>query len=111
MSRKIDALVAEHVMGLYRVRKMRSKGVLLHNPNDRDSHPQIVPFYSTCIKAAWEVVEKMPEFYIRLHRLLDGYRCEWYWINRDLHGFRRDADTAPMAICLAALKAKGMEVD
>ncbi len=89
MTRKIDALVAEHVMGL--------------DPNRAEF---ALDEYSTDIAAAWEVVEKM-SVPLEIIRHRDGKQ----WGVLDAR-FRNTtwADTAPLAICLAALKAKGVEV-
>jgi hypothetical protein len=115
--RKIDALVAEHVMGktirdglVDKSEELNSKGCW--------REPDL---YSSDISAAWEVVEawkgdgaeySLPEFSLRR----DG-RGSWEVLMFDA-GPGRDlartvpvrAETAPLAICLAALKAKGIEV-
>lgn len=104
MSRKIDALIAEHVMGfkIYEDHTMNKPCVdTLFN----------IPNYSTDISAAWGVVEKVGCIRagestvdcFSLNHWPEGYEVEW--------GFEPvTAKTAPMAICLAALKAKGVEV-
>ena len=95
MSRKIDRLIAQHIM---------SNEILWGDT---------IPHYSTDIAKAWEVVEEMnPEynFFIRmLHR--PAVRV----IRKEYMGHENTStifdESAPMAICLAALKAKGVEVD
>ncbi len=74
-----------------------------------------VPSYSTDIAAAWEVVEKLGnwhgfDFMILLDTSNSGkWEAGWYEMGWD--GYERrcaeSADTAPLAICLAALKAVG----
>lgn len=144
MSRKIDELVAERVMGLPRPASMmtyrdaekeeggRASWFALRRPGwfanidwgdierekmyDERVEWQPDKEYSEDIAAAWEVVEKMED---------KGYRCDvsnvnpdgepnWYakflkftkgefptyWMER--------SDTAPLAICLAALRAVGV---
>ena len=118
--RELDALIAEKVMGLAGVRDGKSwlygdnwtyhkKGVLC-----------LVPHYSTQIADAWQVAEKMwplvqgggyGTYRVLLNRR-DGdnkYVCE-FAIDPDggwsTHA-RAEAPTAPLAICLAALKAVG----
>lgn len=111
--RKIDALVAEYVMEWK------------HYPNNRngfnwqaaDEGYYELPEYSTDIKAAWEVVEKMKSFEtgFALITLNDQFK-ELKWIAKFTllkpkpHMKFEMNKSAPLAICLAALKAKGVEV-
>jgi hypothetical protein len=60
-----------------------------------------VPHYSTRIQDAWQVVEKFVMAHIYKQRE-DYYTCTIPW-NGELH--EAGAATAPLAICLAALKA------
>jgi hypothetical protein len=132
--RELDALVAEKVMGWEPVNDPDTglwwrvpKGG--YNPSGFQSE-DAPPAYSTDIAAAWQVVEKItrPLANIRngewcLDRL--GYRCcehdedgvhgEWRCSFRAYKGEDDEwvhvtASTAPLAICLAALKACGVEV-
>jgi hypothetical protein len=137
--REIDALVAEHVMGWcwrtwsrpayaaanmafpYWASERRCVMVppdwvseqlmpLAVNGEERlyDVNP---PHYTADIAAAWTVVEKM---------LKEGVECEMYvnlegrararFLGRNVTGLGY-ADTAPMAICIAALKAHGITPD
>ena len=127
VGRELDALVAENVMGC-RV-KWRTYGLKgrypycdcvghagVHNDTD-EQNDDMLASYSTDISAAWQVVEKVGLF----HRYGDCLTYDhdskkWqigkYW--REYDGVALDvtvdADTAPHAICLAALKAVGYEV-
>lgn len=113
--RKIDALVAEHVME-YEIEgdRLKDKGVYDECGN---WYPTYVLHYSTDISAAWEVWDK-------LHLIA----CEKYQSDRAeiILGYGRyfdisikclkesqilcmEADTAPLAICLAALKTKNIK--
>lgn len=115
--REIDALVAELVMGWTKVRKastwesaaMIYSGTFVYTigvtPDQKTN--DVIPYHSTDIAAAWQVVEKMRlvgvSMWIGPH--LDN---EWAVqikpsIN-NYHEFVR-ADTAPLAICRAALLA------
>lgn len=112
--REMDALVAEMVMGY-----QWQDGALQHDdlPGGGRCHPRSVmnppPPYSTSIEAAWQVVEKLQDIPgyelldIRLRRkhgvaiMTDAGSCMKCLVT---------ADTAPLAICLAALKAVGVEV-
>jgi len=70
-----------------------------------------VPEYSTDIKKAWSVVERMEElgFDYHLSTLYSGYLghvCHFIKENLDVDYF---AGTVPLAICNAALKAVAEE--
>ena len=125
--RELDALIAEMVMGLTR----HDESYMVDGAGKvlrfvwRDgggacvySGDMFLPHYSTNIADAWEVVEKLgrwrgfdfmlvmpdPEQTFHLHT----YEAGWYEATNDGPERRvvSDADTAPLAICLAALKAK-----
>ena len=68
-----------------------------------------VPRYPTDISAAWQVVEKMMKhwFYI-LRTVCVGHECEFYRYGQTV---RNTSDTAPLAICRAALLAVFAEND
>ena len=68
-----------------------------------------IPNYCGAIEMAWQVLE--------LHFMPDVFRCavsdKWTCELTEKNNMRRasaEADTAPMAICLAALKALGEDV-
>lgn len=84
--RKIDALVDEHVMGW---------------------GCYIVPNYSSDITAAWEVVEKMEGEWFNLSAASPK---GWYAAFGSPDNESTYGDTAPLAICLAALKTKGIDI-
>lgn len=112
---ELDALIAEKVMGLSLFQRERksSSGVrwkerLIDDPWKR----RPIPAYSTSISAAWEVVEKL---------FIDGWKMELEasaFLGEDRGGagvrfscrsqvrgrHSASAPTAPMAICLAALR-------
>lgn len=104
--RELDAMVAEKVMGWRAVGG--HKGV----PSDPQCTVHVeVPRYSTLISCAWEVVEKLQETSILEHlEQRDGDEGKYVvqfcakpneaWWHE--HAY---ADTAPLAICRAALKA------
>lgn len=106
-SRKIDALIAKHVMGIPILANGKVNGYHLGLGEGEPKQ------YSTSISAAWEVVEKMRNdggwsFLIEYNQIChDGvdFRAEFGCQD----GVCEDAP-APMAICLAALEAKGIEV-
>lgn len=151
MSRAIDVLVAEKVMGWkwHRCHEKNPEGETVywftdHEPPEWWERPTEVespppehrgsvlrvfigpPPYSTDIAAAWQVVEKMREIACQVdvtshgeHEVVLAHGVVCY-----IHGFNEDfwregmldadysavADTAPMAICLAALRAINVEV-
>jgi hypothetical protein len=119
--RELDALVATKIMGIAPIpwgdetpcpvclEPMRYCGA--RSRCSRCSEWRYGPYleYSSDIAAAWEVVEKMVETgRLHLDRLgFDGeeWRC---WMSPDAEGatyFVGQAETAPLAICLVALKA------
>lgn len=103
--RELDILVAEKVMGIIpKIETYKTMG-----KEEYTNIPVNVPDYSTNIAAAWEIVEKMIE---------EGYDWELYSFKTapEYHwrvfcrGFGSYEATAPLGICLAALKAKGVEI-
>ena len=110
--RELDALIAEKVMHLFSEElghncDHHNYGPQMHcEACDRDTVNCQIPPYSTSIAAAWEVVEKVL------------YPRGWYLVpmpktdGKDWGVFEGDdlfevaiGDSAPHAICLAALKA------
>lgn len=104
--RELDALIAEKVMGTFipagsnpSLRDdawLNERGYLVWEP----------PPYSTDIAAAWLVVEKLKQSYDIVDILFANHyvSCK-VW--KDFMIAEEDAETAPLAICLAALKAVG----
>lgn len=89
--RELDALVAEKVMGVETMQKLY--------PSMMAKGGAWLPHFSTDIAAAWEVVEKMRRegyiFDIEIRKDYVGVNCE-------------HCESAPLAICLAALRAVGV---
>ncbi len=108
--RKIDRLIAEKVMGWEKLNKnfWNNKGAWIpvntFNP-------------STNIQDAWVVVKKLNEtFTVDIRDTLnDGAECYLYEFQEETETLfpykAADGETAPLAICLAALKAVGVEVE
>ena len=125
--RKIDALVAEHIFE-----------EPVYWPDGKNSHPwqntynkrrtdttgiEVVPPYSSDISAAWEVLEKLrfiqPEgtnngsgSWVLSPLMEGGY--DMYYKHTSMADYESTfcdtyADSAPLAICLAALRTKGVE--
>lgn len=90
--RELDLLVAEKIFGW--------------SPSQvYDKHSYLS--YSTDISAAWEVVEKVKsEYSVTIDTCLEH---EGKWLCTFAY-HQVEGDSAPHAICLAALKAKGVEV-
>lgn len=117
--RELDALVAEKVMGLEK--ELRIKGTThvatcyTDNPYflsgiDKDDvmrYCQPLP-YSTSIEAAWLVVEKLKSIGHVIHVSVFPDKVQAVYVHDTGENDYGEADTAPHAICLAALKA--MEV-
>lgn len=87
-NREIDKLIAEKVMGW-------------------ETEPFGPFFPSTNIQDAWSVVEKL-NFDVKVTKYKDsGYQCHVFIPSNVQMVF---AESAPMAICKAALKAVGIEI-
>ena len=121
-SQTLDALVAEKVMGWTWYKPPAHLHLLSYwtdGVERQDAQSVTLPHEctkgtwspSSSIAAAWEVVEKFsdPEHgsFVDLWRRSDGWHCE---IRSDTgNGFSAESGlTAPLAICLAALKAIGV---
>jgi len=95
--REKDTLIAEKVMGC----KISDNCTELGQGHERRYPDAKIPNYSTSIEAAWEVVERMKDKPLHLDGSLKGdWLCKF-----DAFGLDAGGDTAPEAICLAALKA------
>jgi hypothetical protein len=105
---EIDRLIAKKVMG-----QERTASCPLGDPTcDGKYEPQVghwpcLPYYSTDIAAAWQVVEHLRTQNWYLLRLTNGdnnYACYFgRGIVQGPYGYAV-GDTAPLAICKAALK-------
>lgn len=120
--REMDALVAEKIFGC--VVKFSDDffngAAIAKNKNDFGKFTKIetisgpaslpkfwsLPHYSEDIAAAWAVVEKLLPRIISL-RWCDDWEINEYLPDKKETVFLAEADTAPHAICLAALKAVG----
>lgn len=126
MSREIDALVAEHVMGMENNTKPENSVAqnkmyhylsLFWNKDTGEYEAtkpprNNFPNYSTDIAAAWSVIDAMlndKACYFQGHRIC-VYSNEVFIMN-DFEELQAKAESTPMAICLAALKAKGIKID
>jgi hypothetical protein len=115
--RELDALIAEKVMGLKLYRheyyglsgKLEPDGPFL-NPQGLESVNREIPNYSKDIAAAWEVVKKIvhPEvvssfvFDLRVENWPRKFKAKF---SNGGGAYSAIEDSAPLAICLAALKA------
>lgn len=122
MSRELDAEIAEKVMGLTPVkneggmvftrwREWVDEGDYYYESEDEEWHHFVdeVPHYSTDIAAAWQVVEHlyhtgMWDITIRVSPVSKRWICSLDAPNRTVSIGSSD-NTAPLAICHAALKA------
>ena len=100
--RELDALIAEKVMG-QNTRGLSGCGSWGCGCSS-DPYPHL-PKYSEDIAAAWRVVEKLDGTY---EPVIERHGPGWTaWFDSN----QAWADTAPLAICLAALKAVGVQVE
>ena len=105
--RELDALVAEKVMGLERVGYLYKYREYTESPGHGNMSEKDIPPYSTSIAAAWEVVEKLA-YEGKAAFALEFLKYEpKTWVAEFGIGVFDEgkADTAPLAICRAALKA------
>lgn len=123
--RRIDALIAEHVFGWEistRTNKVWSDGRnnidegylefegLRGCPPDK-TVDRPIRHYSTDLDAAWEVVEKLEDYDpVILQCGVPDTPKGWLW-SCDFEGTSAEHENVATAICLAALKAKGIEID
>lgn len=108
---ELDALIAEKVMG---------HEVSRYGDTDAwyDEQGHWIKPYSTDIAAAWQVVNKIADsrdpHWFSIDRWygtwVAGWRCGDSAPDDPSWELEMTADTAPLAICLAALKAKGVKV-
>jgi len=121
-NREIDALVAEKIMGRKKTARYcydEKIEILLPESHIKSGFVDI-PHYSTDISAAWEVVEKMREkefaFSIAtVKHMANPIRYEWiakfeFFRNQGEYCFEFEFnENEATAICLAALKALGID--
>jgi len=110
MSREIDALIAEHVMGLEPIWGVDlSTTPLFDWSEELNSKGAMRPAkeYSTDIAAAWEVLNRVSKFNI-VETFPGGAKVS---VSKGLDMYQGLADTPAMAICLASLKSKGIDVE
>lgn len=114
--RELDALVAEKVMG-HKVKWGRSRFYPLDYDTpffDEQPLKRSIPNYSTDIAAAWEVVEKLKEQTAPERDIEIGcysfYRVSIVDAATEAEIAVMENDSAPLAICLAALKALAVAV-
>jgi len=114
--RELDALVAEKVTEFV----VWPEGHELIPASYSHTRTDLVPHYSTSIADAWQVVEEVS----RQHEIyVSGYKDRWeatvvrlkiectHCSSHSHEYIDAEAETAPLAICLAALKAVGVEVE
>lgn len=113
--RELDALVAEKVMGWARLQPGNDEIGWKTGPGALDLSG--LPEFSTDIAAAWEVVEEIrrrglaPEIALLAYGKAWGVGFKSWRSNTTLTPANFVHASAPHAICLAALKAVGVELD
>lgn len=121
--RELDALVAEKVFGLHRNERghwydVSGSSIPCYYADTEPCDPSSwLPDYSTSIAAAWEVIERVVSG--KVSENLEGFALTVQPGTigasfSNLHGkghFQSNGKTAPLAICLAALKAVGVDAE
>jgi hypothetical protein len=127
-SRELDILIARHITKLARVYQVQPNDAAFTVHRDfvevgdycydvPGGGIDEVPHYSTDIAAAWQVLERMYDLGCHVARIgivhdwREKYECVIGAIGNMHTEWNVDAETAPMAICVAALKAKGITID
>jgi len=117
LGRDLDALVAEKVMGWINVKKQSIANAFgqhvmddyVGQPSIAATQPVLIPRYSSMIQEAWKVADKLraeSQFVAVISGTGPNGAQPWICkINREGSFLEERADTAPLAICLAALKA------
>ena len=116
VGRDTDACVAEVVMGYYKVHFDEDDNELLYKSVPTRHQYHFVQHFSADIAAAWKVREKLGEkgYSLRIDVDCDGDACECAFIREiprtagagwEVHE-TEEICKPPLAICLAALKAK-----
>jgi len=109
--REMDALVAEKVMGFEIPANLRNSVNWGGGPPILvDGKSLDIPHYSTDLTDAWEVVEKMGNYLFACGRNDNGmWEACFFSVNSGIGKLSEGhGDTAPSAICRAALKALGV---
>src|SRR5689334_4109723 len=117
--RLIDVLVAEKIFGCKP--KYEDKCLCANRAHTDERGPEVpfIKFYSKEIKSAWEIVENWVDEECRFCNIaynvtkpeFSNYWSCAFWDNWEAPKFIANAPTAPLAICLAALKAGGYDVE
>ncbi len=110
--RSLDAEVAEFVMG-YEVEKLEEFPDYIGRSN-LGGPAFILPDYSRDIASAWEVFEKLQDTAEQKYSLEPGWEVRSnLWITATVRDtlIISEAPTAPLAICLAALKVAGRDIN
>ena len=109
--KQLDAWVAEAVFGWVCIEGGPGGGgeIFWRTPDGKTLEEcDDLPAYSTDIADAWEVVERLRGERIYLMRLTNGTDVYGCWFGSGIHDlvYSELCDTAPLAICRAALLAK-----
>lgn len=117
--RELDALIAEKVMGLPEP-DLKGHTIVPLPDSVRSEAWSKIPEYSTNIADAWLVVEKLKDKDLHFvfgtvvfdnlggNRLTKNYGAFFGALGERIEQI--EAETAPLAICLASLKAIGVQV-
>jgi hypothetical protein len=124
--RELDTIVAERVMGWINCGQLGNEwggqwGGCPPYWSQYGDRCLLIPSYSTDIAAAWLVVEKLRTegLHLQMNDTLSAYRARFFtvastvkWDQESADGaYYQFASTPAHAICLAALKALGVEIE
>jgi hypothetical protein len=118
---RLDALIAEKIFNKTVEYVGTGKMITTTHPVGspwilgENKYGYMIPYYSTDVKAAWEILEHLrPDFHFSIDTVPEGYQVQFVVKGNKIsigsyHYCTVRAETAPLAICLAALKALGIE--
>jgi hypothetical protein len=132
--RELDALIAERVMGWtiisldilspefekrFGVYRFRDSSLIGTRASHNFPRPVPIPYYSTEITSAWEIWSKIREmgYWVELKQVRprnipsrQEYQCEIFSNDFNKSIALTIRSTEPLAICIAALQALGVEL-
>lgn len=111
-NRELDKLVAEHIFGWA---DFSGKHDFLYGcPPSFDDVRREVPHYSTNLQDTWEIVEELKNAGLKIAIYIDADITTCHITDAPssfMTVWEVEADTPQLAICLAALKALGVDME
>jgi hypothetical protein len=111
MSEKINELVAEHVLGWIKPPATSVLKPMWVAPPMGTVYPKL-PDFCTDMRSTEILIKKLYEKHsMQINAYdIDSFGCEIF-INKTSNSMEVEAESTPLAICLAALSVYGVEID